>query len=129
MASIEDFYRTALFFQNLGRLTLSTIDGLNLFTGKMDEATHFGGRGFSIWKTSDMSLVFDSGDEIEKELANSMKVVFNTDCIRNTITYQGPENLRDTQSDDYVSTPAKQMVVVILGQFTSLRQRALCKAI
>lgn len=84
-----------------GRLMLSTIDGLNLFTGKMDEATHFGGRGFSIWKTSDMSLVFDSGDEIEKELANSMKAVFNTDCIRNTITYQGPENLRDTQSDDY----------------------------
>lgn len=101
---------------------LSTIDGLNLFTGKMDEATHFGGRGFSIWKTSDMSLVFDSGDEIEKELANSMKAVFNTDCIRNTITYQGPENLRDTQSDDYVSIPAKQMVFVILGRFTSLRQ-------
>ena len=50
-----------------------------------------------------MSLVFDSGDEIEKELANSMKSVFNTDCIRNTITYQGPENLRDTQSDNYVS--------------------------
>lgn len=89
---------------------LSTIDGLNLFTGKMDEATHFGGRGFSIWKTSDMSLVFDSGDEIEKELANSMKTVFNTDCIRNTITYQGPENLRDTQSDDYVSTALKHMV-------------------
>ena len=69
----------------------------------MDAAMHFGGRGFSIWKTSDMSLVFDSGDEIEKELANSMKSVFNTDCIRNTITYQGPENLRDTQSDNYVS--------------------------
>ena len=86
-----------------GRLTLSKIDGLNLFTGKMDAAMHFGGRGFSIWKTSDMSLVFDSGDEIEKELANSMKSVFNTDCIRNTITYQGPENLRDTQSDNYVS--------------------------
>lgn len=105
---------------------LSTIDGLNLFTGKMDEATHFGGRGFSIWKTSDMSLVFDSGDEIEKELANSMKAVFNTDCIRNTITYQGPENLRDTQSDDYVSTTAKHVVdnkgwtsVVVLDQFTS----------
>lgn len=127
MASIEDFKRTHLFFfQNLGRLMLSTIDGLNLFTGKMDEATHFGGRGFSIWKTSDMSLVFDSGDEIEKELANSMKAVFNTDCIRNTITYQGPENLRDTQSDDYVSTPAKHVVdnkgwtsVVVLDQFTS----------
>ena len=82
---------------------MSKIDGLNLFTGKMDAATHFGGRGFSIWKTADMSLVFDSGDEIEKELANSMKSVFNTDCIRNTITYQGPENLRDTQSDNYVS--------------------------
>jgi hypothetical protein len=69
----------------------------------MDEANHFGGRGFSIWKTSDMSLVYDSGDEIEKELASSMKQVFNTDCIRTTITYQGPENLRDTQSDNYVS--------------------------
>nr|XP_022334558.1 mesenchyme-specific cell surface glycoprotein-like [Crassostrea virginica] len=98
----NDTFLEALKMDNkAGRLTLSKIDGLNLFTGKMDAAMHFGGRGFSIWKTSDMSLVFDSGDEIEKELANSMKSVFNTDCIRNTITYQGPENLRDTQSDNY----------------------------
>ncbi|XP_061172912.1 mesenchyme-specific cell surface glycoprotein-like [Saccostrea echinata] len=98
----NDTFIEALKLDNkAGRLTLSTIDGLNLFTGKMDEVNHFGGRGFSIWKTSDLSLVFDSGDEIEKELANSIKVVFNTDCIKNTITYQGPENLRDTQSDNY----------------------------
>lgn len=89
---------------------LSIIDGLNLFMGKMDEVIYFGGRGFFIWKILDMLLVFDFGDEIEKELVNFMKVVFNIDCICNIIIYQGLENFRDIQFDDYVSIIVKYVV-------------------
>ena len=84
-------------------MTVSTIDGLDLFSNKYDSAVHFGGRGFSIWDTADLSLVYDSGDEIETHIMTNTPNAFNTDCVSSTITYQSPENLRDTQSGRYVS--------------------------
>ncbi|XP_060073649.1 mesenchyme-specific cell surface glycoprotein-like [Ylistrum balloti] len=82
-----------------GYLTVSNIDSLNLFSDKLGKVTHFGGRGFSIWDTQDMSLVWDSRDEIEKSMELLMYNVFNTDIVSSTITYTSPENLRDTTSD------------------------------
>ncbi|KAK3098613.1 hypothetical protein FSP39_021234 [Pinctada imbricata] len=54
-----------------GRMTVSKVDGLNLFTQKYDQAYHFGGRGFSIWDTRNFNLIYDTGDEIEKEISTS----------------------------------------------------------
>ncbi|XP_069138534.1 mesenchyme-specific cell surface glycoprotein-like [Argopecten irradians] len=95
----------ATFYSELGQesmagyLTVSNIDSYNLFTQKLEKVTHFGGRGFSVWDTSDMSLVWDSRDEIEKYMEVLMYNVFNSDIVSSTIQYTSPENLRDTMSD------------------------------
>ncbi|XP_033749729.1 mesenchyme-specific cell surface glycoprotein-like isoform X2 [Pecten maximus] len=93
------FYADLLLENMAGYLTVSNIDSLNLFSDKLGQVTHFGGRGFSIWDTSDMSLVWDSKDEIEKHMEVLMYNVFNTDVVSSTITYTSPENLRDSTSD------------------------------
>ncbi|AVQ70607.1 alkaline phosphatase [Microcystis sp. MC19] len=55
--------------QNLGRLDVSTIDGLN-GQGQYSQLFAYGGRSFSIWNvTNGLSQVFDSGDDFEQILA------------------------------------------------------------
>lgn len=55
--------------QNLGRLDVSTIDGLNA-QGQYSQLFAYGGRSFSIWNvTNGLSQVFDSGDDFEQILA------------------------------------------------------------
>ncbi|GEA25967.1 hypothetical protein MiAbW_00507 [Microcystis aeruginosa NIES-4325] len=55
--------------QNLGRLDVSTIDGLNA-QGQYSQLFAYGGRSFSIWNvTNGLSPVFDSGDDFEQILA------------------------------------------------------------
>jgi hypothetical protein len=55
--------------QNLGRLDVSSIDGLN-DQGQYSQLFAYGGRSFSIWNvTNGLSQVFDSGDDFEQILA------------------------------------------------------------
>ena len=55
--------------RNLGRLDVSTIDGLNA-QGQYSQLFAYGGRSFSIWNvTNGLSQVFDSGDDFEQILA------------------------------------------------------------
>ena len=86
----------------VGRLQISSADGYNPFTQRIQRVTHFGGRGISIWNGDSLTLVYDSRDEIERMTALLFPDVFNTDCIKSTITYQSPANLKDTTSDDMV---------------------------
>ena len=50
---------------NLGRLSVSTVDGDVDSDGDYDVLYGFGGRSFSIW-TADGHPVFDSGDDFEQ---------------------------------------------------------------
>ncbi|ESP05519.1 hypothetical protein LOTGIDRAFT_152377 [Lottia gigantea] len=81
----------------LGRLRVSRIDGTTLYG--LQKIYTYGGRGFSIWEAGSYgSPVYDSGDEIEKKNAASLKTIFNTDCA--AWTNQSPETLRDSTSDN-----------------------------
>jgi hypothetical protein len=52
--------------QNLGRLDVSSIDGLNA-QSQYSQLFAYGGRSFSIWNvTNGLSQVFDSGDDFEQ---------------------------------------------------------------
>ncbi len=70
--------------QNLGRLDVSTIDGLNA-QGQYSQLFAYGGRSFSIWNvTNGLSQVFDSGDDFEQILATFSATpltasIFNSD--------------------------------------------------
>ncbi|WP_205687486.1 choice-of-anchor I family protein [Cellulomonas endophytica] len=64
--------------EDLGRLEVSTASGLSADGSCYAELYAFGGRSFSIWGT-DGTLVFDSGDALERITAEAMPEAFNTD--------------------------------------------------
>jgi Choice-of-anchor I domain len=79
---------------NLGRLTVSSIDGDIDNDGDLDAIYSYGGRSFSIWTTSG-ELVFDSGDQLEQITAAFFPLNFNASHGNNTrdnrSTAKGPE--------------------------------------
>ncbi|MFL1427637.1 MULTISPECIES: choice-of-anchor I family protein [unclassified Nocardiopsis] len=76
--------------QDLGRLTVSAATGLREGADCHDELYAFGGRSFSIFST-DGDLVFDSGSEFERILAEENPEFFNSNHTENSF---------DTRSDD-----------------------------
>lgn len=83
---------------NLGRLRITTSPngdstGKNA-AGLCTELYSFGGRSFSIWR-SDVSRVFDSGDDLEQRTKALPNVAFNASHDNNTLdgrsTTKGPE--------------------------------------
>lgn len=52
----------------LGRLKISTVDGDDDNDGLLETITAFGGRSFSIWRTSDGALIYDSADELARSI-------------------------------------------------------------
>ncbi len=83
---------------NLGRLRITTSPngdstGKNT-AGLCTELYSFGGRSFSIW-SSDVSRVFDSGDDLEQRTKALPNVLFNASHDNNTLdsrsTSKGPE--------------------------------------
>lgn len=54
--------------ENLGRLKTTTANGDTDNDGNFEEIYSYGARSFSIWKTSDISQVYDSGDDFEQQL-------------------------------------------------------------
>ncbi|XP_060608409.1 mesenchyme-specific cell surface glycoprotein-like, partial [Ruditapes philippinarum] len=82
----------------LGRLQVSTVDGKDPFNGQYMHLEAFGGRGFSIWDSSNLaSPVYDSDGTLEEYMEAFDKKVFNTDYISN-LYYQSPEQHRDAVS-------------------------------
>ena len=76
--------------QNLGLLRVSSVDGDVDGDGAFDRIFSYGGRSFAIW-TGEGELVFDSGDDLERIMAEAVPSCFN--CGGGSI------NL-DEQSDD-----------------------------
>ncbi|XP_076449167.1 uncharacterized protein LOC143285655 [Babylonia areolata] len=66
----------------LGRLLFSSVDGRNE-EGKYEQLFHFGGRGCSIRRAEDMSLVFDTGGDFETLTAQLRPDIFNS-IVRRT---------------------------------------------
>ncbi|KAL8623426.1 hypothetical protein ACOMHN_037961 [Nucella lapillus] len=60
----------------LGRLYISTVDGLDA-DGKIKQIHAFGARSISIWRASDMALVYDSGSEITEKTIELRQAMFN----------------------------------------------------
>lgn len=90
--------------ENLGRLTvtntLGDIDG----DGDFDQIYAFGARSFSIWDDQG-KLVFDSGDQIEKTLAQLTPTLFNAN--------NGSAADFDTRSDNKGPEPESVVIGVI----------------
>jgi hypothetical protein len=75
----------------LGRLTVTKAQGDVDHDGDYDQLFVPGGRSFSIW-AADGSLVFDSGDDLERRMAALYPTTFNSDNKAN--------NSFDTRSDN-----------------------------
>lgn len=63
----------------LGRLTVTTAHPFIDENGMHNALVALGGRSFSIIRASDMSIVFDSGDQFEQIIANELPEYFNHD--------------------------------------------------
>jgi 2',3'-cyclic-nucleotide 2'-phosphodiesterase / 3'-nucleotidase / 5'-nucleotidase len=74
---------------NLGRLTVSRIDGDSDGDGDLDAIYTYGGRSFTIWTTSG-ELVFDSGDQLEQITAAFFPLNFNASHGNNTRDNRSP---------------------------------------
>jgi predicted extracellular nuclease/2',3'-cyclic-nucleotide 2'-phosphodiesterase (5'-nucleotidase family) len=78
---------------NLGRLTVSTIDGDTDGDGDFDALFVFGSRSFSIFDAAG-NLVFDSGDDFEQMIAQLAPERFNSDAA------DGAENRSDNKGPE-----------------------------
>ena len=79
----------------IGRLTVTTTLGDTDNDGDYDALHAFGGRSFSIWSSSG-ELIFDSGDDLEQQVAAALPNDFNSDngendSFDNRSDNKGPE--------------------------------------
>ena len=88
-----------LFDSNLGRLQITTTpnghdSGKNAL-GQCTALYSFGARSFSIWDSSTLARVYDSGDQLERLTAAQNNVLFNASNSNNTLdsrsASKGPE--------------------------------------
>jgi 2',3'-cyclic-nucleotide 2'-phosphodiesterase/3'-nucleotidase/5'-nucleotidase len=64
--------------ENLGRLKTTTANGDADNDGDFEEIYSYGARSFSIWKASDISQVYDSGDDLGQQLLIADSDNFNS---------------------------------------------------
>lgn len=85
----------------LGRLTVSAVEGEK--EGVYEALYSFGGRSFSIWevKKKKLKLVYDSGSEFERIIADELPQYFNSN---------NSEASFDTRSDDKGPEPESAIV-------------------
>ncbi len=93
--------------ENLGRLRVSVPDGDTDGDGDLDRLVAFGARSFSI-RRADGRLVFDSGDQLERIVAEALPEFFNA---------AGDMNDFDDRSDDRGPEP-EQLAVGRIGPRT-----------
>ncbi len=74
---------------NLGRLSVSRLDGDTDHDGDLDEIYVFGGRSFTIW-TAAGEAVFDSGDQLEQLTAAAFPTRFNASHSNNSFENRSP---------------------------------------
>jgi hypothetical protein len=91
--------------ENLGRLTVSRATGDTDGDGDFDQLHVFGGRSFTIW-SADGQVVFDSGDQLEKLMAERFPRYFNSD---------GGGGL-DTRSDNKGPEPEGLYIATLRGR-------------
>lgn len=72
--------------RNLGRLRVTNVDGDADGDGDFDEIFMLGSRSFAIW-TAAGRLVFDSGDDLERIIAEAVPACFN--CSDSSINFDG----------------------------------------
>ncbi len=90
---------------NLGRLTVTSSLGDENNDGFFEKLYVFGSRSFSIWD-EELNLVWDSGSEFEKRLAQIYPTYFNTEHTSNSF---------DTRSDNKGPEPEDVVVAEIDG--------------
>ena len=91
---------------NLGRLTVSNLDGDTDGDGDYDKLFVYGARSFSIW-AADGSQVFDSGDQLEQITSVDSPSLFNAN--------NGSAADFDTRSDNKGPEPEGVTTAVING--------------
>jgi len=91
----------------LGRLTVTSATGDTDGDGDFDQLYLFGARSFSIW-TTNLGLVFDSGDDFEKRLAALLPAHFNSNNDSNTSF--------DTRSDNKGPEPEGVVTAQLFGR-------------
>lgn len=90
-------------FSFAGRLEFSVTDGLSKTEeDKIEELFFFGGRGFSILRADDLTRVYDSGDEIERLIAEQYPLVFNSETYPDRPASESPPDIADKRSDNRV---------------------------
>lgn len=77
---------------------MSRVDGYNIFN-RIGDVFLFGGRGISLWDSTTMAHVFDSGDDLERRASQLYPNTFNGDCSNGN---QSPTQQVDERSDDMV---------------------------
>lgn len=90
-----------------GKLKLTKEQGKNEETGKYEALYGFGGRSFSIFDAETMELIFDSGSDFEKFMAEETPQYFNT---------TNNETKVDNRSDDKGPEPETAIVGEIDGK-------------
>lgn len=76
--------------ENLGRLTVTSVNGDSDGDGDFDKIYAFGARSFTIWD-EDGGRIFDSGDRLEQITADTYPAFFNS---------EGPGSAFDSRSDN-----------------------------
>jgi DNA-binding beta-propeller fold protein YncE len=93
---------------NLGRLSVTAVEGDTDGDGDYDELYAFGARSFSIRRT-DGTLVFDSGDALERITAAALPAQFNSNNDAN--------NSFDTRSDNKGPEPEDVKLAELKGRW------------
>ena len=106
-------FKSVLFCFLTGRLTFSTVDGRNpQDTSKFDRLYFYGGRSVSIFRADDFSLVYDSGDDVERKHAIFFPDIFNADYTSDDPDTETIEDTFDKRSDNKVNA-----ISIILKKF------------
>ena len=77
---------------------MSKEDGVNIFD-LVEDVYLFGGRGFSLWDSSTMAHVWESGEDLELRANDFYPQTFNGDCSSTNLS---PIQQADQRSDDMV---------------------------
>lgn len=80
---------------NLGRFRVTSVNGNTDGDNEYEEIHALGARSFSIFNADTQQIVYDSGDQFERYIANSLPLIFNADNeangAKNRSRAKGPE--------------------------------------